>query len=375
MCTDNPILVRNTMNLPTIVCMQRKADKKIVEEDDIIAANKLAFNDDIGTITNYVTSMFEVQAGFDPESEEYKVLEYRIKCGELYQQNSIDRAKGIIAKPMPSYWYNLRDLTIHDDDDEETIAAKEFNKRVAAYRKPYFMIYVYPTLKKEYGEFVDIAESRIDIKYHVDSIKALAAIGEKTEDKNVLQTLAYYQLKLPAGNNPCLVNRICWIFEKEFKGFTYYIPKLPEFDYRFLRSTSNYPKTLYNIVKQCYAKYYKQNNHFAKTMRSEKKDADYAIDRRLQMIQNFKKDCAILCANENDLCDIVLDICYSSEGSKQFAWDTCGDVIVRRILMKNEYKIQYPMIVDSDGEFVFCGKEFKMKTITIPEAALEHCFE
>lgn len=89
MCTDNPILVRNTMNLPTIVCMQRKADKKIVEEDDIIAANKLAFNDDIGTITNYVTSMFEVQAGFDPESEEYKVLEYRIKCGQLYQQNSM----------------------------------------------------------------------------------------------------------------------------------------------------------------------------------------------------------------------------------------------------------------------------------------------
>ena len=93
MCTDNPILVRNTMNLPTIVCMQRKADKKIVEEDDIIAANKLAFNDDIGTITNYVTSMFEVQAGFDPESEEYKVLEYRIKCGQLYQQNSILKSR------------------------------------------------------------------------------------------------------------------------------------------------------------------------------------------------------------------------------------------------------------------------------------------
>lgn len=83
MCTDNPILVKHTLNLPTIMCMQRKADKKIVEEEDIIAANKLAFNDDIGTITNYVTSMFEVQAGFEPGTKEYETLSYRIRCGQL----------------------------------------------------------------------------------------------------------------------------------------------------------------------------------------------------------------------------------------------------------------------------------------------------
>lgn len=90
MCTDNPILLKNTKNLRTIVCVQRKAEKVIPTEEDIIKANKLAFNDDIGVITNHVTSMFDVQAGFEKGSKEYEVLSYRIMCGQHYQQNSIN---------------------------------------------------------------------------------------------------------------------------------------------------------------------------------------------------------------------------------------------------------------------------------------------
>ena len=90
MCTDNPIILKNTKNSPTIVCLQKSAKKCVPTEEDIIAANKLAFNDDIGTITNRVTSMFEVQAGFAPDTPEYKELEYRIMCGQHYQQCSID---------------------------------------------------------------------------------------------------------------------------------------------------------------------------------------------------------------------------------------------------------------------------------------------
>ena len=90
MCTDNPVLLRNTKKLRTIVCVQKNAEKKVPTEADIIAANKLAFNDDIGIITNHVTSMFDVQAGFDKDSPEYKELEYRIMTGQHYQQCSID---------------------------------------------------------------------------------------------------------------------------------------------------------------------------------------------------------------------------------------------------------------------------------------------
>ena len=83
--------------------------------------------------------MIEVQSGFDKENLEYKELEYRIMCGQLFQQNVIDRAKGIIAKPMPSEWYDIKKCRVKDDDDEETIQRKEFNSKIVAAIKPYFM--------------------------------------------------------------------------------------------------------------------------------------------------------------------------------------------------------------------------------------------
>lgn len=89
MCTDNPIIVNRTKNSPTIICLQKKAEKKVPTEEDIIASNKLAFNDDIGVVTNHVTSMIEVQSGYEPGTPEYETLAYRIMCGQLYQQNTI----------------------------------------------------------------------------------------------------------------------------------------------------------------------------------------------------------------------------------------------------------------------------------------------
>ena len=88
--TDNPILLRNTLNSPTIVCVQRKGGKEIITEEALAKSNTQSFGSDIGAITNRVTSMYEVIAQFDKESIEYKTLDYRMKCGQLAQQNSID---------------------------------------------------------------------------------------------------------------------------------------------------------------------------------------------------------------------------------------------------------------------------------------------
>ena len=69
---------------------------------------------------------------------------------------------------------------------------------------------------------------------------------------------------------------------------------------------------------------------------------------------------AIESTNEDELCDIVLDICYTKEKSKQFAWDICGTVILKNLLNKNHNIINYPKMVSEDGDFEYCGKLFKM---------------
>lgn len=367
MCTDNPIILKRTLNSPTIICLQKKAEGKIPTETDIIESNKLAFNDDIGVVTNHVTSMIEVQSGFSKDSEEYKTLTYRIMCGQLYQQNTIDRAKGIIAKPMPSNWYTASENKISEDEDAETIQRKNFNMSIVAAKKPYFMTYVYPRLKVENDTYIKNNNSGVIRRfnqYGINSISDLENYNKRTNDMD--RYLNYYYGRMPVGINPCVVNRISWMFEDVFKNylskFSRYIRETnnSNFDYRILKSGVDYSKATYNKVYEIYKEYNRQVEKYQKNSRTEKIEKYEMMLKHKMFVDFFKSECDRVCTNEDELCDIVLDICYTKEKSKQFAWDICGTVILKNLLNKNRNIINYPKLVSEDGDFEYCGKLFKM---------------
>lgn len=360
MDTDNPIIVKNTLNSPTIVCMQRRAEKVIPTEEDIIQANKLAFNDDIGIVTNHVTSMIEVQAGFDPSSPEYNELAYRIMCGQHFQQCCIDRAKGIIANPMPSYWYNKRDNLPKDNDDEKALEKKKFNLKITAANKPYFMTYVYPSLRAQnntYNKNSNKGSLRRFRKYGIRNIDDLIKYEPKTD--NMIETLNSYKEKV--GCNPCVVNKICWIFENAFDGYLSKKYKQPKFDYSILKCNVEYSKKNYNDIFMLYQDYQRRLDAFQKRRRSEKIDTFECWSQRKIFVDRFKRECETICSNESELCDIVLDICYKAEKTKQFAWDICGNVILDNLLRNKNGVIHFPKLANEDeGEFEYCGEHFVM---------------
>ena len=81
--------------------------------------------------------------------------------------------------------------------------------------------------------------------------------------------------------------------------------------------------------------------------------------------EQFKRQCLEQCPNEQYLCNIVLDLCYSkSQYSKQFAWDICGDVFIQNLLKRNQYKISYPAR-DKNGVIEFYGQHFTLKTVQL----------
>lgn len=363
MDTDNPIIVKRTLNSPTIVCIQKNAEKKIATEEDIIQANKLAFNDDIGTVTNHVTSMIEVQAGFEPGSKEYETLAYRIMCGQLYQQNTIDRAKGIIAKPMPAYWYSMRDNMIKDDDTPEEIKKKEFNQKIVAANKPYFMTYVYPALRTKNNTYMKNSDYGAIMRfssYGIHSVQDLYNYEPKTQD--MINYLDYYERFIPVGYNACVVNRICWIFEKEFNSYLSKKYEQPEFDYNILKSHVEYSRRNYESVLKIYEDYQRNIDKFQQRKRTEKMDAFECWQQRTMFVDRFKRECEEVCTNEHELCDIVLDISYKAEKTKQFAWDVCGNVILDNLLKNNNHKIYYPQKTDKNepNSFEYCGEYFTM---------------
>lgn len=87
--TTNQALMRNQTNLPALRCIQRKAAKKVVTEDDLIQSNLQGFGSQIGQITNRCTAITSLMANYPKDSKEYQILKYRTQCFQNGQQNEI----------------------------------------------------------------------------------------------------------------------------------------------------------------------------------------------------------------------------------------------------------------------------------------------
>lgn len=259
---------------------------------------------------------------------------------------------------MPPAWYSIRENSIKPEDDEQTRKTKEFNMKIVAAVKPYFMIYVYPALKKKYDDYIknnNLSAAIRFSKYNIHSIEDLQNYSPKTAAMS--KFLECYDKYMPVGTNKCLVNRICWLFENEFAGYSM---DKPEFDYTILKSDVEYSRASYNEILEIYHRYLDHMDAFQRRAKIERIDSDSAALERERLFEVFKMECECVCPNEDELCDIVLDICYHTERSKQFAWDVSGDVMLRNLMRRHNNIVSFPKMVEEDGEFEYGGKQFVM---------------
>ena len=199
--------------------------KKVPTEEDYIKSDINGFGDSIGSVTNKATNMISLREQFDPDSEEYKRLTYRISTMMNYQQNAIDRIKGVVARPVPKEWLNSRMFKIEDDDDEETIYDKQINASIAAEIKPWFFIYRYSQLKSELDKYVKSVKSNCKIRFG-KNLDALYTSESRTEEEEAF--IYNYEKYMPVSRAPGTMNRICWRIEDEFRT-TNVLPNV-EFD-------------------------------------------------------------------------------------------------------------------------------------------------
>lgn len=359
--TSNEVLINNTKNLPAVQCIQYKAKKCIPNENDIFESNILGFGNAVGGITNKVTSMFEVQAKFPKDSEEYQIMNYRTMCGQLFQQESIDAIKGIKAKPMPKYWYDWYATKIDENDSLEVQNWKTFQRTIAADKKPYFFRYVYPSENTRWLKYQKDNEFKCLMVFGKELHKLLSSSKKTDEEKNFVD---YYYKRLPLGIAPCTINKICWKIEDVFKKDN--LSSTDSFDYTVLKSgLFEYDKQKYKLLKEVYKNYIKERRDFDKIIHAQKMDSYDVNHMKHLILSEFIRSTSYICPNKKELCDILLDICYeNSLASKRFVWDLCGDVIIDNLLEKNQFNIFVP-IENEFGEFEFCGKKFNMEKINL----------
>lgn len=358
MLTDNEVLVDKLIELPALMCAQRKAAKKIVVEDDFIRSNIESFGNDIGRTTNWITSMFEVQSRYKKTDPEYKELEYRIRCGQLYQQNVIDKAKGIIAKPMPRDWHDRHAVNMIEDPEK-----RKFYRDIVADRKPYFMRYIYPDLMKQYNTYIRNT-NRNALREFQMTIDEMRALPEEQLTDRQLDFLRYYRVRMPVGVGDCVMNKICRRFENEFDGFIGKTFNGAKFDYAVMKSGVEYTYSQKLAIQKLYTEYNKKLQSYVVFSYYQRVDEDESASSLSSMREEFIRECEAVCQNSEILCEILLDICYCRSASKKFVWDVCSDSIIRNLLANNDWTISAP-IRDDEGDIEYCGKKYKEVAIRI----------
>lgn len=367
MLTDNMVLVDKLKELPALMCAQRRATKKVVTEDDLIRSNVESFGNDIGRTTNWITSMFEVQSKYKPSDPEYQMLEYRIRCGQLYQQNAIDKAKGIVAKPMPREWYDRHAVNKIDDPH-----MRKFYRDIVADKKPYFMRYIYPTLMKQYNTYIRNT-NRSALREFQMTMEELRCLPEEKRTDRQEDFLRYYNVRMPVGLGDCVMNKICRKFENAFDGFAGRISTEKGFDYTIMKSGVPYSYSQMSAIRKLQDEYNKRLQSYSMFVKTERVDKDESMIALLDMREEFIQECAKVCPDDRVLCDIVLDLCYQRSTSKKFAWDICSTQIIRNLLDRNGGTLSAPM-ESENGDLEFCGKKYAVIKVKLEESH-EHCAE
>ena len=355
-CTDNHVLLDAFEYKTTLMCEQESSVKKSPTEEDYVKSDINGFGDSIGSVTNKATNMISLREQFDKDSEEYKRLTYRISTMMNYQQNAIDRIKGVVARPVPKEWLNARMFKIEDDDDEYTIQDKQINANIAAEIKPWFFIYRYSQLKSELDKYMKAVKSNCKIRFG-KSLDGLYACDNKSEEEEAF--IYHYEKYLPVSRAPGTMNRICWRIEDEFKS-TDVLPNV-DFDKSILKTDAEYSLEEYEQIKQLYDEYNKSMQLFLKNQNQNDLGDDEVGFDIVRLKDVFVDECNRVCSNSEVLSNIVVDLCYTSNKNKTFAWDVAGDQIFRNVLKNSGNIMRYP-VKDENGDIEFNGKKFSLYT-------------
>ena len=358
MLTDNSVLVNRLEETPAVMCVQRKAVKKVVTEEDVVRSNLDSFGNDIGKVTNRVTAMFEVRSMYEEGSAEYEILDYRIKCGQLIQQNVIDKSKGIVARPMPRTWYDRHAVNKIEDDDERALY-----RRLLADKKPYFMRYIYPDLMKQYNTYKKNTDKNAlrEFGMTVEEMQEMpyASLSEKQKE-----FLRYYDMLLPVGVGRCVMNTICRKIELVFDNPSSIASDCAPFDHSVIKSGLPYTPAQYSAVLALYKDFNRDMRNYAAFSKYERLDDEMALSGVAGIRESFVRGCLAVCSNRRIICDIMIDICYEKRSTKKFVWDLFPDVIIGNLLEKTGGVIHFPT-KDVNGDVMYNGDMFSIKEAVI----------
>ena len=181
-------------------------------------------------------------------------------------------------------------------------------------------------------------------------------------DEDVDRFIKYCASKCPIDMSPSTMNRICWKIESEFSGN--FLCSDVDFDYMIYKSGNEVKRTSYFEIKSLCEHYLMDLKNLNSRKTNNEEERKILLADKDRLLEVLMEDISSICPNQESLCDILLDICYTGKMSKSIVWDVCGDQIIENMLKKHDNMLTYPEKC-SEAEFSCCGAKFVSKTIKI----------
>lgn len=258
---------------------------------------------------------------------------------------------------MPKWWHDFHACALPDNPTEQDVERRNFNLSILADKKPYFMRYIYSPLMRDYNKYMKSAEANCRTEFHLNLADLLAIPKDQlTDDQREFISAYYYYL--PVSTNDGVMNKICRIFEKEFDGYLKLNYTGEEFDVQILKNDSTYTSSQYYRIRDLF-KQFKELASRASEVRHEISESDE--DDAESRFNIIARECHRQCTNSDELANIVVDLCYKTEGSRRFVWAVSGNDIAETMLKRHDYMLTYPVVSD-DGDILYGQKRYKMVT-------------
>ncbi len=248
---------------------------------------------------------------------------------------------------MPKAWYDRHSIMSSVPEHKQ-----QLYKNIVADHKPYFMIYIYPTLHKQYREYVKRANKNCLREFDLTLDELLARSANTLTDRQ-LEFVQYYKRNLPVGVGECVVNRICKKIEEKFDGIVSRLSSASTFDYTIYKSGVEYSYSRMSEIRSLIKDYERRVQSYCLFAQYERIDKDEIAGELSVIEDDFRERCNKICPNSEELGDIIIDLCYKAEKSKRFAWKVCGSQIITNLANKYE-KISIPVESDA-GSISFDG--------------------
>lgn len=303
----------------------------------------------VGQITNYSTSMIAMLPLFKGEGqqEQLQEMQKRIKLLREIQGAEIDKIKGTTPPQFPREWRYW--VKIDKDDDDITKAEKYKYNSMVVKKKPYFFIYLYSTLMKEYKAYEKNFNS-ISYKHFGMSIKDLLRKENRSEGENKL--IRKYRKYSPVLETDCVMNNLCKEVESSDSDIKFHPSKISLLN-EFADYSNIDEEKLVTLMDIC--KTYKSEKQFRgfSTMIENEGIADDDVAEIMNQVlyghkDKYREKIKNLFSNTRELFNHLMMMCQRKNINHDIVWDIMGDDIIDiipvcnpTVLIEDDYGVEY----------------------------------